>query len=122
MGWTSFLLLLASVLTNVVGQFFLKTGALKLAQVESDGLVKRMIESLLIPELLLGLCSYGCGAIAFILLLSRVPLSIAGPSISLVYVCSVAMGAIFFNETIPLSRLIGLALIVCGVVLVMVQK
>ena len=122
MGWTSFLLLLASVLTNVIGQFFLKTGALKLAEVDSSGLVKRVIDSILIPELLLGLSCYGCGAIAFILLLSRVPLSIAGPSISLVYVCSVVMGAIFFNETIPISRLIGLAMIVCGVILVMVQK
>ena len=122
MGWTSFLLLLASVLTNVIGQFFLKSGAVKLAQVESSGLVSRIINSILIPELLIGLSCYGCGAIAFILLLSRVPLSIAGPSISLVYVCSVVMGAIFFNETIPISRLIGLAMIVCGVILVMVQK
>ena len=122
MGWTSFLLLLASVLTNVIGQFFLKTGALKLAQVESSDLVGRIINSILIPELLLGLSCYGCGAIAFILLLARVPLSIAGPCISLVYVCSVLMGAIFFNETIPISRLIGLAMIVCGVILVMVQK
>ena len=122
MAWTSFMLLLASVLTNVIGQFFLKTGALKLAQVDSSGLMNRILDSILIPELLLGLSSYGCGAIAYILLLSKVPLSIAGPSISLVYVCSVLMGSIFFNETIPVSRIIGLGLIVCGVVLVMVQK
>lgn len=121
MGWTSFILLLASVLASVMGQFFLKTGALKLVRVGNSNVIQRVIDSVLIPELLIGLCFYGCGAIAYILLLSRVPLSIAGPSISLVYICSVVMGALFFNETIPPSRFVGLGLIICGVILVMLQ-
>ncbi|MEM9216257.1 MAG: EamA family transporter [Cyanobacteria bacterium P01_F01_bin.150] len=122
MSWTSFLLLLGSVLTNVIGQFFLKTGALKLAQVNSRELLHRLLDSILIPELWIGLSFYGVGAIAYILLLSKVPLSIAGPSISLSYVCSVMMGAIFFNESIPISRLVGLGMIICGVILLMVKE
>ena len=121
MGWTSLLLLLASVLTNVVGQFFLKSGALKLAQVNSTELVSRILDSILIPQLWMGLSFYGVGAIAYILLLSKVPLSIAGPSISLSYVCSVVMGAVFFHESIPITRLVGLGMIVCGVILLMIQ-
>jgi len=122
MDLLSIFLLLASVATNVAGQFFLKSGALKLQYVNASGVLERVIGSILIPELLIGLSFYGCGAVAYILLLSKVPLSIAGPCISLCYVASVVMGAFLFKEIIPVTRLVGMALIVCGVVLVVVQK
>lgn len=122
MGFTSLMLLLVSVLTNVTGQFFLKSGALKLAAVEASSLVNRVIGSILIPELWIGLFTYGCGAVTYILLLSRVPLSIAGPCISLAYVASVVMGAVLFKEAVPITRFVGVALIMCGVILVSLPK
>jgi drug/metabolite transporter (DMT)-like permease len=74
------------------------------------------------PELLTGLCCYGLGAVAYILLLTRVDLSIAAPSASLSYVFSVLMGYFFFGESIPLSRVVGLGLIIGGVLLVIWKK
>ncbi|MGK7890987.1 MAG: EamA-like transporter family protein [Leptolyngbyaceae cyanobacterium] len=118
MGLTSIVLLLVSVLTNAIGQFFLKSGAGKLALVEASGFTGRLIGSLLIPDLWVGLSCYGFGAIAYILLLARVPLSVAGPCISLAYVASIIIGAVFFKEAIPISRLVGIALIMTGVILV----
>ena len=117
-----FCLLLISVMSSVAGQFFLKAGANKLGRVSLDNAFNHILNIITVPELLLGLISYGLGAIAYILLLTRVNLSVAGPSVSLVYVFSVLLGYFLFKETIPLTRLIGLSLIVCGVILVVWQK
>ncbi|MBN3940377.1 MAG: EamA family transporter [Nostoc sp.] len=115
-------LLLMSIATSVSGQFFLKLGAMKLAKVNSPNALNNIISIATTPELLTGLTCYGLGAIAYILLLSRVNLSVAAPSISLVYVFSVLLGYFIFRETIPLTRLVGLSFIVGGVILVVWQK
>ena len=111
-------LFLISILMSVAGQWLLKAGALKLGQVNTSNLISHVLGILTIPELLAGLACYGLGAIAYILLLTRVNLSIAGPAVALVYVFSVLIGYFVFRETIPIMRVVGLGLIVCGVVLV----
>lgn len=117
-----FSLLLMSILASVAGQFFLKAGALKLGKVNADNALSHVVSILLTPELLAGLTCYAFGAIAYILLLTRVKLSIAAPSVALSYVFAVMLGYFLFRETIPISRVVGLGLIVSGVVLVAWQK
>ncbi len=115
-------LLLMSVVASVAGQLFLKIGALKLEKVNMANVVNQILGILSIPELMIGLACYGLGAIAYILLLTRVKLSVAAPSASLVYVFSVLLGYFIFKESIPSVRLLGLSFIVCGVILVVWQK
>jgi drug/metabolite transporter (DMT)-like permease len=115
-------LLFISILSSVVGQFLLKAGALKLGAVNADNAVNHILGILTVPELIGGLATYGLGAVAYILLLTRVSLSIAGPSIALTYVFSVMLGHFLFGEAIPVARLVGLGLIVCGVILVIWHK
>jgi uncharacterized membrane protein len=115
-------LFLISILTSAAGQFLLKTGALRLGKVNASNWLSHLVGVLATPELLAGLCCYGLGAFAYILLLTRVNLSIAGPSAALTYIFSVLMGYFFFRETIPLSRAVGLGLIVCGVLSVIWKK
>ncbi len=114
-----FVFLLISILANISGQFFLKAGALKLGKVTTGNIVSHVLSIALTPELVVGLACYGLGAIAYILLLTRVKLSIVGPSTALIYVFSVLLGYFAFQETIPVSRSVGLSFIVFGVVLVM---
>ena len=115
-------LLLLSIIASVSGQFFLKAGALKLGKVNSGNLVRHILSIVITPELLTGLLCYGLGAITFILLLTRVKLSVAGPAAALSYVFSVLLGYFAFHEQIPGIRVVGLAFIVCGVVLVGWQR
>jgi drug/metabolite transporter (DMT)-like permease len=117
-----FSLLLMSVIASVAGQFFLKSGALKLGRVHAGNAVNHILSILTTPELLIGLTCYALGALAYILLLTRVSLSVAGPSVSLVYIFSVLLGYFIFKEPIPLIRLIGLTLIMSGVILVVWKK
>jgi len=107
---------------SAAGQFLLKAGALQLGKVNASNVLSHLIGVITTPELLAGLCCYGLGAIAYILVLTRVNLSVAGPAAALIYIFSVAMGYFFFREALPVSRAVGLGLIICGVLLVIWNK
>lgn len=117
-----FFLLLSAILASVAGQFFLKAGALKLGKVSAENLLNHLLNIVTIPELIIGLACYGFGAILYILVLTRVNLSIAAPSAALTYVCAVLIGHFLFHEDMPIERMVGIGLIVCGVVLIAWQK
>jgi drug/metabolite transporter (DMT)-like permease len=122
MTLTEFSLLLVSILFSGSGQFFLKSGALKLGKVTGANLVGHVLGIATTPELLMGLACYALGAVSYIMLLTRVNLSVAGPSASLIYIFSVLLGYFAFNETISINRLLGLGCIVCGVILIAWQR
>lgn len=122
MGFKEFLLLLSSIFASGFGQFFLKKGALDLGEVTFNNMIDHVTRIILTPNLVIGLGCYGLGAITYILVLTRVPLSVVGPSSSLIYIISVMLGYFYFNETIGLTRSIGLGVIICGVILVVYQK
>nr|WP_306467091.1 EamA family transporter [Thermoleptolyngbya sichuanensis] len=114
-------MLLSSIALGVAGQFFLKSGALKLGRVEASNAISHVLSILTVPDLLIGLACYGLGAVVYILVLTRVKLSVVGPTVALSYVFSVLLGYFVFKETIPGLRLVGLGLIVAGVILVVWQ-
>ncbi len=111
-------LFLISILGSVVGQWLLKAGALKLGKVNASNFFSHILGIITTPELLAGLTCYGLGAIVYILLLTRVKLSVAGPAVALSYVFSMLLGYFIFREPVPFIRVVGLGLIICGVVLV----
>ncbi|MBS3030406.1 MAG: EamA family transporter [Dolichospermum sp. DET50] len=122
MSIPEFSLLLISVLISVAGQFFLKMGAIKLGKVDPSNAVSHILNMITIPELLLGLTCYGIGAVAYILLLTRVNLTVAAPAVSVGYIFSVLLGYFVLKEPISLIRVFGLGFIVTGVILVIWKK
>jgi drug/metabolite transporter (DMT)-like permease len=122
MSIPEFSLLLISVLISVAGQFFLKMGAIKLGKVDTSNAVSHILNMITIPELLLGLTCYGIGAVAYILLLTRVNLTVAAPAVSVGYIFSVLLGYFVLKEPISLIRVFGLGFIVTGVILVIWKK
>lgn len=115
---SEFGLFFISILASIAGQFLLKAGALKLAAINGNNLLSLILGIATTAELVAGLACYGIGAFTYILVLRRVNLSVAAPAVSLGYVVSVLLGYYVFREAIPISRAVGLGLIVCGVVLV----
>ena len=111
-------LLLISVIASSFGQLFLKLGAVQLGQVTGANALSHVLSIATTPALIAGLAAYGVGAITYILLLTRVNLSIAAPSASLIYIASVVIGVVVFKEELSMARLVGLGLIMGGVVLV----
>ncbi|OWY67598.1 EamA-like transporter family protein [cyanobacterium TDX16] len=115
-------LFLISILASVAGQWLLKTGALKLGKVNATNMFSHLLGILSTPELLVGLACYGMGAFFYILVLTRVNLSVAGPAASLSYVFSVILGYFVFRESIPFNQIIALGFIVAGVILLVWRK
>ena len=118
MSPSEFALLLVAVFTSSLGQLLLKLGALQLGKVTTQNAISHVASIVTTPALTAGVCAYGIGAIVYILVLTRVNLSIAAPSASIIYFFSVLAGYFFFQESISIGRAVGLGLIVCGVVLV----
>jgi multidrug transporter EmrE-like cation transporter len=119
MKFVEILVLLGAVLSGSVGQFFLKSGTAKLGAVTASNVLGHIISIVLIPQLVIGLVFYAAGAILYILLLTRVPLSVLGPAVAIQYVFAVLMGHFLFNEIVPFSRVVGLGFVICGVILIM---
>lgn len=116
------ILLLISILAGVFGQFFLKMGALKLGKVEVGNTLNHILSIATTPELLIGLTCYAIGAVFYILVLTRINLSIAAPAISMSYIFSVLLGHFWFRESVNLTQLFGLGAISLGVILVVSQR
>ncbi|NER80511.1 MAG: EamA family transporter [Leptolyngbya sp. SIO1D8] len=122
MNLQEFTLLFMAVLASGSGQFFLKSGALKLGKVTANNVVSHLLSIAINPELLAGFFCYGLGAMLYILVLTRVKLSVAAPAASITYIFSVLIGYFAFQEALSINRLVGLGFIVCGVVLVAWQQ
>lgn len=111
-------LLLLAVLFSAAGQLLLKVGAIQLGEVTSENVISHVLSIATTPSLVAGLLAYGMGAVFYILLLTRVNLSVAAPSASLIYLASVLIGYFFFKEALTPTRMFGLGFIMFGVVLV----
>ena len=122
MGFGNIVMLIITVLTGSVGQFFLKKGADKLGAVSGSNFVNHILGIVMIPELLIGLTCYAGAAVLYILILTRVPLSVLAPSVALQYVIAVMVGKYAFGDEIPGYRWFGLGMIICGVMLVILKK
>jgi multidrug transporter EmrE-like cation transporter len=116
------LFLLITVFTGSIGQFFLKNGAKQLGSVNVNNVLTQVVGIATNFNLVVGLIFYAVAAVLYILMLTRVPLSVLAPAVSLQYVLSMLMGKYFFGEVISFNRLVGLSMIVAGVILVIWEK
>jgi len=108
---------LISIALSAVAQLLMKIGmtAVRAAAVEGGG-GSLLWQAALNPYVLGGLCAYGVSAILWLLVLSRVPLSLAYPLVSLAFIAVVVLSALVLHEPVSAMRIAAVALIVCGVV------
>lgn len=117
----SIVLIVSSIVLSVLGQYALKLGARQLGQVgvEDAGRAATLVWAAATnPYLIAGLTCYGLGAITWILVLTRVPLSWAYPMLALNQVLILFVAATFLGEHVSAMRWGGVLLIITGVVLV----
>lgn len=70
------------------------------------------------PYILLGLACYVFAVIVWLLVLSRTEVSVAYPMISLAYIVNALAAYYLFNESLSLSRILGIIVIMAGVYLI----
>jgi multidrug transporter EmrE-like cation transporter len=109
-------LILTGVMLNAVAQLLLKAGARTLAGLpvsfaDAGVLAGRLIQSV---PILGGLACYAVSVVVWILALSRVPVSVAYPMLSIGYVVNLLAARVLFAEQITLQRVAGVGVIVAG--------
>ena len=105
-----------SIVLLVSGQTLLKIGLNDIGGVSLfDGNPLGSLLGLLrTPWILVGFVCYGIAAILWLDVLSKLDFSLAFPLVSLTYVFSLVIGHFVFNETVGLSRIVGVFLILAG--------
>ncbi len=109
MTLASFSFILAGVLLNATAQLLLKAGtnAMPLG-------LRLAIE----PHILAGLACYVVSVVVWVVALSRVPVSVAYPMLSIGYVVNAIAAWYLLGEAVTPMRLVGIGIIVLGVFIV----
>jgi len=115
----TWILLLSGVGLNAAAQLLLKAATRSSGALVADGgqvswpAVLQLLRAL---PLWAGLACYGVSVVVWLGALSRVPVSIAYPMLSIGYVVNLFLAALLFGETLSLPKLAGVALICAGVI------
>ena len=115
------LILLAAVLLAACGQLLLKAGMTEVGAVVGVGLdgalplIGRVVSTW---QVVLGLVMFGLSAAFWLVTLSRVPLSVAYPVVSLSYVLILVFSVLVLDERPGPTVWVGALLIVTGISLI----
>jgi multidrug transporter EmrE-like cation transporter len=117
----SMTLLLISVSFAVAGQVTLKSamnriGRIGSAQVSEAG--DTLLRAAKEPLLWVGLIFFGISALFWLVVLSRVPLSVAYPIVGISYILIVLFARIFLNEHVPTVRWLGVIVVALGIAII----
>ena len=114
-----FFLLFFNVLLTVIGQILFKQGMNLVGRIDNvRNALPKLTQAFLNPYILSGIAIYGFTTLVWLVILSRVKLSIAYPMLSSGYVLSILFSWLLFKESIPRVRVIGALVICIGVYLV----
>ena len=120
MSAVSFALLMLGVLLNASAQLLLKAGTNAVGHFEftAANILPVGMKLALQPHILGGITCYVVSLVVWIMGLSRVPVSIAYPMLSVGYVLNAVAAWYLFGESFTAQKLIGIGFIVAGVFLV----
>jgi len=116
----TFSFLMAGVLLNAAAQLALKAGTNRIGEFafSLDNVVPIGLRVASSPYILLGLACYVVSVVVWILGLSRVPVSVAYPMLSVGYIVNAIAAWMLFGESLTAQKLVGIGMIIIGVVLV----
>lgn len=120
MNLVSFSLILTGVLLNAAAQLLLKAGTTRVGHFEFTWTNAFPVGMQLAfqPHILGGLACYVVSVVVWIMALSRVPVSVAYPMLSIGYIVNAFAAWWLFGESLAAQKLIGIGFIVVGVWLV----
>lgn len=117
---SALLLLIPAILLSTTGELLFKMGMNHVGGFEFNVAALRRVLPRVIrtPFIWLGFSGFGLGAVFWLAVLSRVPLSLAYPILALGYFVVVVEAWLFLHERVTWLRFLGVAVIVVGVVIV----
>lgn len=113
-------LILAGVFLNAVAQLLLKAGTNAVGHFEfsAENVVPVGLKLAFQPYIMAGIACYLASLVIWLMALSRVPVSIAYPMLSIGYVLNAVAAWYLFGESVSPMRLAGIGIIIVGVYIV----
>ena len=121
MSWITWALILTGVGLNAAAQLLLKVATRPLAhfsQFNADILTSSVGLLIKSPSFWAGMVCYGASVCVWLAALSKAPVSTAYPMLSLGYVVVAAVSVLWLGESMGPAKVLGIALICAGVILV----
>jgi multidrug transporter EmrE-like cation transporter len=120
MTWAAFAFLMTGVLLNAAAQLLLKAGTnvTGVITLTADNWTATLCRMATQGHFIAGVILYGLSLIVWIVGLSRVPVSIAYPMLSLGYVVNAIAAHYLFGEAVTAARWLGIGFVIVGVWLV----
>jgi len=119
--FASFGLIALAIVCGVSGQLLLKIGMTQLGRIGAEALGEPLQVAVRVgtnPLVVVGLGCYVLGAVAWLTVLSRVPLSLAYPMLALSYAITPVLAWLVLGEDVNGLRWAGIGVISLGVLLV----
>jgi multidrug transporter EmrE-like cation transporter len=116
----TFSLVMLGVLLNAVAQLLLKAGTNRVGEFSYtlDNIVPVGAKLAGSAPILAGVACYVMSLVVWILALSRVPVSVAYPMLSVAYIVNAVAAWMLFGESLTAQKLVGIGFIIVGVYLV----
>lgn len=113
-------LLIPAILFSTTGELLFKIGMNRVGSFEfSPAEIRAVLPRILFnPLIWVGFIGFGLGAVFWLAVLSRVPLSLAYPILALSYFVVVIEAWLILRERVTWKRLLGVGVIVAGVIIV----
>jgi len=116
--WIALAVLLMAIMLGAAGQICLKFGLDKLGSQTPFVVVTAMFRNW---HVLAGFVAYGVSSLMYLFVLSRLDVSYAYPFVAINYVFVTFLAWLILKETVPALRLVGLAIICVGVLVLSVS-
>lgn len=114
-------LLVVSVVFAIAGQLTLKSAMTEIGRIgarEVSAAGQTISRAVREPRLWIGLTLFGISAVFWLIVLSRVPLSVAYPFVGISYILIVAFSRFFLDEHVPAVRWLGVVIVALGIAIV----
>ncbi len=114
-------LVVISVCFAVAGQVTLKAAMDQFGPIGEAQLTNpahTLVRALQLPLLWAGLVLFGISAVFWLVVLSRVPLSVAYPLVGVSYILVVLMAKLVLHESVPALRWIGVVIVALGIAVI----
>ena len=120
MSFVSFVLIFTGVMLNAAAQILMKAGTNAIGHFEFSAENILPIGWKLAAEwhIVTALFCYALSVVIWILALSRVPVSIAFPMLSMAYVVNAIAAYYLLGEAFNPTKLVGMAVIILGVIII----
>ncbi len=118
--WPTFALLMVAMCLTVTGELLLKSGMNRHGElnVSFDTLLPTAVKLFTNPFVVVGFAFVFSGALFWLAVLSRWPLSLAYPLLSISYIIGIGASVVILKERVSWVQMLGVLVIILGVYLV----